>query len=238
MITRMLLLLAFSVFVGTSGRAEELGVPADSACIDILKQYLNGEKGLYAPCDEGNYETLMSSATGCPKVVKQRAQRAQAVCVAIKATQRDYGDCNQTDDVDHALAGCVKIINDKSQGAADRAAAYLQRGNAVLKNNYRSDAIASYDRAIKLDPRNALAYAARAIARWKEADVQKESEYLDWERNERLKAVADYRQASAIDAEQTKEMTAASAELQKISAMAIKGVPPLPKGWRAPPRGG
>ncbi len=238
MTKHLLLLVAFSIFVGASGRAEELGVPSDSACIDILKNYLNGEKGLYAPCDEGNYETIMAPATTCPKVVKQRAQRAQAVCSAIKATQRDYDDCNQTDDVDRALAGCIKIINDKSQAVADRAAAYVQRGNAVMVNDYRADAMESYKRAIKLDPRSVVAYAARAIANWKDADIEKENGNLDWERKARLQAVADYRQAGTIDAEQTKEMTAASAELQKISAAATKGVPALPKGWRPPPRGG
>lgn len=239
MTKHLLLFVVFSVFfAGANARAEELGVPADSACIDMLKQYLNGEKGLYAPCDEGILEFILGKETGCPRVVKQRAQRAQAVCVAIKATQKDYDDCNGSDDIDRALASCMRIINDKTQSAPDRAAAFVQRGNAVLKNDHLHDAIASYDRAIKLDPKALIAYAARAIANWKDADNEKEREYLDWERNARLKAVADYKQASTIDPEATKEMTAASPELQKISAMAAKGVPPLPKGWRAPPRGG
>ena len=238
MTKHLLLLVAFSIFVGASGRAEELGVPWDSACIDILKNYLNGEKGLYAPCDEGNYETIMAPATTCPRVVKQRAQRAQAVCSAIKATQRDYDDCNQTDDVDRALAGCIKIINDKSQAVADRAAAYVQRGNAVMVNDYRADAMESYKRAIKLDPRSVVAYAARAIANWKDADIER------GKRQSRLGKEGPPPSGGRLSSGRhdrcrtTKEMTAASAELQKISAAATKGVPALPKGWRPPPRGG
>ena len=158
--------------------------------------------------------------------------------MAIKATQKDYDNCNNSESLDVSLAGCTVIINDKSRSTTDRAAAYIQQGNIQLNAKFHHSAMKSYERALKLEPRNGLAYAARAIAHWKVAEIEKEREYLDWERDERLKAVADYRRASEIDSNQIKEMTNASPELQQISAMAARGVPPLPKGWRAPPRGG
>jgi hypothetical protein len=228
---RAALAVVLGIFAGTNSHAQgldELGVPADLACASILKEYLTGIEGLNGPCDEGHYEVIMAPATQCPRVVKQRAQKAHTLCLGIKATERDYDDCNQTTDVDRALAGCTRIINDKTQSVTDRAFAHVQRGNVQVLKTFFADAISNYNRALKLDPRNVLAYAARAIANWKDAEEKHEFN-PDLAYNTRLDAMADYRKAREVDAVKTDEMIAASPDLQKISLAASKTAPNAPR---------
>jgi tetratricopeptide (TPR) repeat protein len=238
LMTKSSLLLAVCILgtslVATSGHAQrerlnssEFGVPADIACASMLKDYLKGKKHESAPCNESNFEFIMIPGS-CPKLVRDKAQKAHALCLSIKATQKDYDDCNQAADVDRGIAGCTGVINDLAQSVADRVAALVQRGNTLLPVNAHAEALSDYERAIKLDPQSILAYAARAIVHWKDADDERDSnKWAEW--NARRLAVADYRKAGTIDAARLSEMTAASPELKKISDAASKPTPPQPK---------
>ena len=105
------------------------------------------------------------------------------------------------------MSACTIIINDQNELAPDRAAAYVERGHVYLAATpYYDKAINDYNAAIALDPQYVYSYVARAIAY---------SRKSDW-----LNAIADYRQAKAIDAVKIDEMVATNAELEKIAAAA------------------
>lgn len=219
---------AFGTGLGpTRSGAQEMGVPTDIACSGMFRDYLKGKKGESAPCDEQMYEYLMIPGS-CPKLVRDKAQQARALCLAIKATQKDYDDCNQTANFDRGIAGCTRVFNDQTQSVPDRVAALVQRGNVNVPKNALAAAIFDYERAIKLDPGSLLPYAARAIVYWKQAEQEKNNHAaVAW--NNRKLAVADYRKAGGLDAAKLSEMTAASRELKQISAAASKPEPPRPK---------
>ena len=82
-----------------------------------------------------------------------------------KASQKDIAACGQTRDHDLAIAGCTRVIEDARQKPKGRAAAYYNRGNAHSAKGDHEQAIADYDEAIKLDPKNASAYNNRGSAR-------------------------------------------------------------------------
>jgi len=232
LIARLVLLVTvctFGISLGaTRAQAEDdMGVPADIACSGMLKDYLKGRKGESAPCNESNFEFIMIPRS-CPKLVRDKAQKAHALCLQVKATQKDYDDCNQAASVDTGIAGCTRVVNDQSQAAIDRVAALVQRGNIMVPKKNYAEALSDYQRAIKLDPTSLLPYAARAIVYWKEADIEQDAHAgVAWE--DRKKAVADYRKAGMLDAAKLSEMTAASPELKKISVAASKPTPPRPK---------
>jgi len=201
------------------------GVSDAEACADLLKGYLKGEMEISPPCDESQYEFIFQPYEHCSTTIKQKAQKAHAICVAIKATPQDIDNCNQTANVKLALVGCTRIINDQTQSVTDRVFAHVQAGNAYVLNPsfpYYADGISHYDKALKLDPRSVLALAARAIANWRDADQERESLNKTGEKYSRQHALADYRQAVALDAAQMSEMTAGNADLKKISAAAKK----------------
>ena len=125
---------------------------------------------------------------------------------AVAATQQDYDDCSQMSDPARTVAACTRVIADQTQSAADRAGAYLQRGNGHMAGASLDEAIADYGAAIQLDPKNILAYAARAIAFSRKGDRQH--------------AIADYRQAGEIDPAKLAEMAAANGELKELGVLA------------------
>jgi hypothetical protein len=132
---------------------------------------------------------------------------------AVAATQQDYDDCSQMSDPARTIAACTRVIADQTQSAADRAGAYLQRGNAHMAGASLDEAIADYGAAIQLDPKNILAYAARAIAFSRKGD--------------REHAIADYRQAGEIDPAKLAEMAAANGELKELGVLAAAQSPPV-----------
>lgn len=149
--------------------------------------------------------------------------------LAFAATQQDYDDCSQTSDVARGIAACTRVIGDQSQSVADRANAYVQRGNDDVGSDKLNEAIGDYSAAIQLDARNVAAYAARAIAYLRKGSLDQ--------------AAADYRQANSIDAVQIGTLTSGSAELQQIAAASSAKTPvagdrrlALPAGAELVPR--
>ncbi len=132
------------------------------------------------------------------------------IAPALGASQQDYADCGQSEDSARSIAACTRVIGDETQSTADRASAYVQRGNDYIASGKLDEAIADYNAAIQLDPKNILANAARAIAYWR--------------KNEQDKAVADYKQAAGLDAASIREMTAPNPELKAIRHAAHEGL--------------
>ena len=85
------------------------------------------------------------------------AAQPAAAAQGARATPRDIATCAQVKDHDAAIAGCTRIIEDGKQKPKGRAAAYYNRGNAQAAKGDQAAAIADYDEAIKLDPKNARA---------------------------------------------------------------------------------
>jgi tetratricopeptide (TPR) repeat protein len=224
----VLFAVSFFVAIPAARNAHAQGdVSPAEHCMGYFHSYVTGILETPA-CDEREYESVIHSSY-CSAAIKQEAQKAHAVCLATRAGKRDYEDCNQTADIKRCLSGCTHIINDQTQSLADRVSAHVQSGNAyVLKKDYIL-AIDQYDRAIKLDSRSALAYAARAIANWKSADRNRDSDPVsEWQ--DRKRAVADYRQATSINADGMGELVTLNPDLKKISAAAQRPAPPRPQG--------
>ena len=102
---------------------------------------------------------------------KGRAARSAPAAAGQQATQapkagpKDMAACGQTRDHDLTIAGCTRVMEDARQKPKGRAAAYYNRGNAHSAKGDHEQAIADYDEAIKLDPKNASAYNNRGSAR-------------------------------------------------------------------------
>ena len=126
------------------------------------------------------------------------------------AAQQDYDDCSQTGDIARSIDACARVIGDQAQSTADRASAYVQRGNDYVASGKLDEAVADYSAAVQLDPKNILAYAARAIGYWRKGD--------------RDHAIIDYKQAAVIDAANIREITAPNPELKAISHAAREGL--------------
>jgi lipoprotein NlpI len=88
-----------------------------------------------------------------------------AAATGGRATPKDMLACGQAKLSDAAIEGCTKIIEDQKQKPKGRAAAYFNRGNAHTAKGNHDAAIADYDEAIKLDPKNASAYNNRGNAK-------------------------------------------------------------------------
>src|ERR1043165_1126115 len=83
------------------------------------------------------------------------APRQQGDPQGPKASPKDMAACGQTKDPDATIAGCTAVIDDAKQKPKGRAAAYFNRGNAQSAKGDAEQAIADYDEAIRLDPKNA-----------------------------------------------------------------------------------
>jgi lipoprotein NlpI len=78
--------------------------------------------------------------------------------------------CGQVKAPEAAIVGCTKVLADQKQKPKGRAAAFFNRGNAHVAKGDHDAAIADFDDAIKLDPRNASAYNNRGNARHDKGD--------------------------------------------------------------------
>jgi lipoprotein NlpI len=96
----------------------------------------------------------------------------QAAAQTTRATPRDIAACAQNKDNDAAVAGCTRILDDSKVKPKGRAAAYYNRGNANSAKGDLAAAIADYDEALKLDPKNARALANRGTAHSDKGDAQ------------------------------------------------------------------
>jgi tetratricopeptide (TPR) repeat protein len=86
---------------------------------------------------------------------------------AFGASKKDINDCQQADDLDRAIAGCTRILNDRGESQGYRAIAYNNRGFVWQDKGDLDRAIADYNEAIRLDPKQANAYRNRGNA-WRE----------------------------------------------------------------------
>jgi tetratricopeptide (TPR) repeat protein len=122
---------------------------------------------------------------------------------ARSASQEDLEICQQAGDIDRSISACTRIATDQTVSAADRATIYVLLGNAYQTKNNLDSAIAAYDDAIRLDPRNVFAYSSRAIAYSLKGNFDR--------------ATADYNQAKALDPAKLQELAASNEELRKLS---------------------
>lgn len=138
---------------------------------------------------------------------RKPGQGAQAVAdgaaQGAKPGPRDVAACAQVREPDAAIAGCTRIIEDARQKPKGRTAAYFNRGNAYSAKSEHDKAIADFDEAIKLDPRNASALNNRGTARNDAGDADG--------------AIADFNAAIKLNARY------AAAYLNRANAYAAKG---------------
>ncbi|MGB9365341.1 MAG: tetratricopeptide repeat protein [Xanthobacteraceae bacterium] len=112
--------------------------------------------------------------TGKKRTVRKPAGAAQpeAAAQTTRATARDVAACAQSKDNDAAMAGCTRVIDDSKVKPKGRADAYYNRGNAHSAKGDLTAAIADYDEAIKLDPKNARALTNRGTAHSEKGDAE------------------------------------------------------------------
>jgi lipoprotein NlpI len=91
---------------------------------------------------------------------------------AARASVRDIAICAQTKQPDAAIEGCTRVIDDPKQKPKAHAAAYFNRGNASLAKGEHDKAIADFDEALKLDPKNASAYNNRGNTRNEKGEAE------------------------------------------------------------------
>ncbi len=112
------------------------------------------------------------AAAGRKRAVRKPADAGQpAAPQAARATPRDVATCAQNKDNDAAIAGCTRVIDDSKVKLKGRADAYYNRGNAHSAKGDVAAAIADYDEAIKLDPKNASALTNRGTAHSEKGDA-------------------------------------------------------------------
>ncbi len=137
---------------------------------------------------------------------------------ALAASQFDYAECIKSRG-DSAIAGCTRVIEDRSESVPGRASAYNNRGNAYRAKDDMNRAIADYDEAIGLDPKYAAAFRNRGNAYRAKGDhdraIAEYSEAIRLDPNDALafnnrgvayrakgdhgRAIADYSEAIRLD---------------------------------------
>src|SRR5947208_1713986 len=92
------------------------------------------------------------------------ADAATMPAKGAKATPRDIVACAQDRVADLTIAGCTRIIEDARQKPKARGVAFYNRGNAYVLKGDHDKAIADFDEALKLEPKNASIYNNRGNA--------------------------------------------------------------------------
>ena len=72
---------------------------------------------------------------------------------AMAASQADRDDCKQSSDQDRRIAGCTRVVQDHSEPAAERAAAYNNRGLAFQTKGDSERASRDFNEANALEPK-------------------------------------------------------------------------------------
>jgi lipoprotein NlpI len=157
--------------------------------------------------------TPVAAAPAKPAVAQKRRHRVarkpvegaqpDAAAQIAKSNPRDVATCAQVKDHDAAIAGCTHVIEDVRAKPKGKAAAHYNRGNAHAAKGDQAAAIADYDEAIKLEPKNALAFNNRGTAHS--------------EKGESDAAIADFSEAIKHNARY------ASAYFNRANAYAAKG---------------
>src|SRR5262249_49797299 len=95
---------------------------------------------------------------------KHRLHRhARVVAVANSALRGAWQQCG-ADDAATSIQGCTTIIDSRGETPTNRAAAFFNRGNGYLEMNQHALAVQDYTEAIRLNPRDAEAFANRGEA--------------------------------------------------------------------------
>ena len=81
---------------------------------------------------------------------------------ALAVSERDKTDCADGS-LDRQIAGCSRIIQDRSATARERFVSFYNRGNAYRDKFDYDRALADYSEAIKLDPKQAFPRNNRGI---------------------------------------------------------------------------
>lgn len=108
-----------------------------------------------------------------------------AALAGTAASKRDIADCLQEADPEKQIAGCTRVIEDAKQPERVRAAAHYNRGNALAAKGDQDGAIADYDAAIKLNPKDSRAHNNRGTAWRDKGDAER--------------AMADFAEAAKLD---------------------------------------
>lgn len=106
--------------------------------------------------------------TGLSKVIMRRIAVAMPCGViagglmllavpAFGASQKAHDDCN-ADDPDRNIAGCTRIIEDRGESKRIRGIAYVGRAIAWRQKGDLDRTIADLTQAVRLNPKDALAY--------------------------------------------------------------------------------
>src|ERR1700677_450526 len=86
----------------------------------------------------------------------------------------DWDDCKAASpDLDRAIAGCTRLIDNGQETVHYRAVAYANRAGAYVNKKDNDRAIADASEAIRLDPGLALAYTNRAGAYVNKGDADR-----------------------------------------------------------------
>jgi tetratricopeptide (TPR) repeat protein len=175
-----------------------------SVRVDLRVRALRGEllAGGILPEVAEHKALLGRLAIGMPatRFVRQGAMLkssliCSAVCLATLSisagaqaqASRDWTECvNEGDAVslDVMIGGCNNLIQSGKETPAKLAEAYSSRGIAYAKRREYDQAIADYDKAIELDPKNAKAYYRRGYV----YDIKGEHD----------RAMADYNKAMGL----------------------------------------
>lgn len=130
---------------------------------------------------------------------------------ALAATQADHDDCNAAD-AERNIAGCTRIIEDKTESDTVRGIAHVGRGLALLGKGEANRALADMTEAIRLNPNDALAYNNRALIRRDAGDIDN--------------AIADFNEAIRINPHPRSDLPG----VPQVSVYTNRGLAFLSKG--------
>src|SRR5580704_6612158 len=83
------------------------------------------------------------------------------LATALGATPVDRQDCAGNANPDQRMAACTRVVDDMTETAVNRAAAFIGRASVYFNRKDYDHAIPDYSEAIQLDPKNARAFNSR-----------------------------------------------------------------------------
>lgn len=98
-----------------------------------------------------------------PKLAQRKKDFIHQARSAPRDARNDQNDCFMAD-----ISACTRIIDGRSPG--NKARAYTSRGLSYLMESNYDGAIAEFNEAIRIDPKNSAAYSNRGVAYRKKGD--------------------------------------------------------------------